>query len=112
MFTLTGSCTGPGVSATGCAIVGATADTLAPGTSQIDTVTYQTPSTAAGQLGTVSIFVSPVLNPGWSASGSVTVRTVPPIVALAATPDSVRVPVAATLSNTYDFWVRNAGNRA
>ncbi|MGH7647526.1 MAG: hypothetical protein ACREND_05380 [Gemmatimonadaceae bacterium] len=108
VFSLTSSCSGLGVTA--CTIVGATADTLAPGASQIDTVSYQTPSTAAGKTGTVSIRASPVLNPAWHDSGSVSVHTVTPVVAAAATPDSVRVPVAAGLSNGYDFWVRDAGN--
>src|SRR6185312_6886447 len=110
VFTLAGACTGPGVSASGCTIVGATSDTLAPGQSQVDTVSYQTPSTAAGQTGTVSLAASPVLNPKWSASGSVKVHAVTPVVAIAATPDGVAVPIADSLVNTYDFWVRDAGN--
>ena len=108
VFSLTGSCTGQGVTA--CAVVGQSADTLNPGASRIDTVSYQTPSTAAGTTGTVALVASPVLNPGWSHSGSVSVHTVTPVVAAAATPDSVRVPIAAGLSNGYDFWVRDAGN--
>jgi len=108
VFSLAGSCTGAGVTA--CAIVGATADTLNPGASQVDTVSYQTPSTAAGQTGTVSLLVSPVVNPAWSDSGSVTVHTITAVVAAAATPDSISVPVASSVANTYPFWVRNAGN--
>jgi RHS repeat-associated protein len=107
-FTLSASCTGDGVA--GCTALAPTADTLNPGASAIDSVSYQTPSTAAGKSGTVSIVVSPVLNPTWSQSGSISVKTITPVVAIAATPDSVGVPIADSLVNTYDFWVRNAGN--
>jgi len=107
-FTLTASCSGDGVTA--CAALTPTADTLNPGSSAIDSVSYQTPSTAAGKSGTVSIVVSPVLNPSWSQSGGINVKTVTPVVAIAATPDSVSVAIADSLVNTYDFWVRNAGN--
>jgi RHS repeat-associated protein len=107
-FSLTASCSGLAVSA--CAVVGTTAITLAPGASHVDTVSYQTPSGAAGTTGTVSLVASPVLNPTWSHAGSINVFTVTPVVAVAATPDSVSVPIADSLVNTYDFWARDAGN--
>lgn len=107
-YSLSASCTGAGVTA--CTILAPTADTLNPGATAIDSVSYQTPSTAIGKTGVVSIVASPVLNPHWSDAGSINVRTLTPLPLVAATPDSDSVPAAAGLSNTYDFWVRNVGN--
>ncbi|MGH7649885.1 MAG: RHS repeat-associated core domain-containing protein, partial [Gemmatimonadaceae bacterium] len=107
-YSLSASCTGPGVTA--CTMLAPTSVTLNHDQSTIDSVSYQTPSTAIGQAGIVSIVASPVLNPHWSASGSVNVRTITPLPLLSVTPDSAHVPAAALLPNTYKFWVRNLGN--
>ncbi|HEX5180123.1 MAG TPA: hypothetical protein VFW04_12385, partial [Gemmatimonadaceae bacterium] len=107
-FTLSASCSGDGVTA--CTVLTPTADTLNAGDSTIDSVSYQTPSTAAGKTGAVTILAAPVLNPHSPVSGSVNVHTITPVVAAAATPDSAAVPVAAGLATTYNFWLRNAGN--
>lgn len=109
VFSLIPFCFGTAVSES-CTITGASTDTIAPGASQIDTITYSTPSTAAGTAGTVELLVAPVLNPGWTKSAGVTVHAVPAIVAGPVTPDSVRVAAAESLVNTYDFKLRNVGN--
>ena len=108
VFTLSASCSGAGVTA--CTALAPTADTLNPNQSKIDSVSYQTPSTAAGKKSVVSIVASPVLNPQWSDAGSVNVQTITPVHLATTAPDSAHVPVAANLTNTFGFWVRNVGN--